>query len=85
MGSCSLYVDLPDLGMALASQQRTLTVLLLVILVLCILLFGESLARGLVGLFQLGGDSLRGSLAGSGTVAERQQQRAEHVKQVLFI
>ena len=70
--------------MALASQQRTLTVLLLVILVLCILLFGESLARGLVGLFQLGGDSLRGSLAGA-TVAERQQQRAEHVKQVLFI
>ena len=70
--------------MALASQQRTLTVLLLVILVLCILLFGESLARGLVGLFQLGGHSLRGSLAG-GMVAERQQQRAEHVKQVLFI
>lgn len=69
--------------MALASQQRTLTVLLLVILVLCILLFGESLGRGLVGLFQLGGDSLRGSLAA--TVAERQQQRAEHVKQVLFI
>ena len=69
--------------MALGNQQRTLTVLLLAILALCILLFGQNLAGGLVGIFQLGGNIFRGS--SGGVVAERQRQRAEHVKKVLII
>ena len=69
--------------MALGNQQRNLTVLLLAILALCILLFGQNLAGGLVGIFQLGGNIFRGS--SGGVVAERQRQRAEHVKKVLII
>ena len=68
--------------MALGSQQRTLTVLLLLLLALCLLLFGESLARGFAGLLQLGGDIFRGS--SSAVVAARQRQRAQHVKEVVF-
>ena len=67
--------------MALGSQQRTLTVLLLLLLAICLLLFGESLARGFAGLLQLGGDIFGGS---SIAVAERQRQRAQHVKEVVF-
>ena len=46
--------------MALGSQQRAMTVLLLAILALCLLLlFGENIARGLLGLFQLGATTFR--------------------------
>jgi len=65
--------------MALGSQQRTLTVLLLLLLAICLLLFGESLATGFAGLLQLGGDIFGGS---SIAVAERQRQRAQHVKEM---
>ena len=68
--------------MALGSQQRTLTVVLLLLLALSLLLFGESLAKSLVGgLLQLEGNIFGGS---STAVGERQRQRAQHVKEVAF-
>ena len=69
--------------MALGSQQRTLTVVLLLLLALCLLLFGESLAKSVVGgLLQLEGNIFGSS--STAVVGERQRQRAQHVKEVAF-
>ena len=64
--------------MTIGTQQRILTILIPILLALCLLVFTENLGDT----FQLVGERFfKSSMA---AVEERQRQRAEHVKEVVF-